>query len=146
MVQKNSIAGRVFVGVTIGFSIGLLAFFLLPALGYSAVPSFLWGLWLLYILLGFFIGLVGRVTEHPIFGFTTHWWLRGAVFGLLFHLLLVLLALAEVEYVVSLPAFSFVTDIVGTSPYWLLVDGACVGIFMAWCATKIAGEGDLPLR
>jgi len=144
MFNKHSITGRIFVGKLTGFSIGLLALFTLPLLSVGTTLEFNLGFLLLMVTMGAMIGFIGMFTHHPLFpALALPWWLRGSSVGILFFLILVLLAKDQLTPLMSL-------DIVAwsglTSPYWVLLDGAFLGGVIGYIATKISGEGNLPIN
>ncbi len=142
MMQQHSVAGRVVTTKLIGFIVGGIAFFGLPALGAELSLTFLLGLWAFYMLMSVNIGLMGIFTKHPILGFRMYYWLRGPLLGTAYHLMLVLLAYNEIASIMTLPAFAWFGL---SSPFWILIDGAILGLIIAWVATKFVGEGNLPI-
>ncbi len=142
MINKHSIAGRMVVGYGLGFLVGMAVFFLLPALGIAHELAFRLGLWVFYLLLGVMVALLGVLTVHPL-GFPLKWWMRGAIVGGMFHLMLVLVAFDEMTALMMHPMFAWMTL---TSPFWVIVDGIILGMIIGGVATKVAGEGALPMR
>jgi len=139
--MKHSITNRIIIGKTIGFVAGLLVFFLVPMLGVDLELKFGLGLILFYTILGSLIGLMGVMTQHPIFNFSLPWWLRGLVVGISMHAMLVLLTYDQIAAMAgALNTFGM------TSPWWALLDGTILGLIIAWAATRFAGEGKLPLK
>jgi hypothetical protein len=143
MFQKNSIAGRVAIGKTCGFLLGGVAFVMLPLLGAETSTLFNLGIWLLSILMGITIGLVGVFAVHPVFGFRLPFYVRGAVVGASFFLLLPLLAMSEMAGLMQL---EFVQWFGLTSPWWVVLEGAVWGTLIGWLATMWGGEGPLPVQ
>lgn len=143
MFNRHSLTGRIVITKTIGFIVGGLVFFLLPALGAEFSLEFGLGLWLMYMLMAVMIGFMGTFTTHPLVKVSLPFWIRGGAIGFSFHLLLVLLAYGEVQSLMTLDAFSW-TGL--TSPFWILIDGTALGVIIGWLATRFAGEGPLPLR
>ncbi|QSH39674.1 hypothetical protein JXR01_01545 [Candidatus Kaiserbacteria bacterium] len=143
MFKMRSVAGRIFIGVLIGLVVGIVAILALPTFGFSLFSMFGFGTLLVFILMGLTLGLVGMFDTHPIFGFTMRWWIRGAVAGFLFTLMYILLGYSSLEVVME----SNVVAWMGlSSPFWVLIDGTLIGLFMGWMETKFAGEGSsLPL-
>ena len=135
--------GRVAIGKIVGLILGALIFFGSPALGLELSTHFGLGLWLFYIILGALIGLIGIVDHHPIFKFKMPFWLRGAVMGIFMHLMLVLLCYHQMMAVMEL---DLVQSMGIQSPFWILIDGAILGILIDWTATRHAGDGPLPLN
>ncbi|MAJ97012.1 MAG: hypothetical protein CMI56_00150 [Parcubacteria group bacterium] len=143
MFKIHSIAGRMFIGIIIGLVVGILAIVMLPTLGFSLFSMFGFGTLLVFILMGLTLGLVGMFDRHPVFGFSMRWWIRGAVAGFLFTLMYILLGYSSLEVVM---ASNLVSWMGFSSPFWALIDGILIGLFMGWMETKFAGEGSsLPL-
>lgn len=143
MLHTHSITGRVFVGEIIGFTIGVLALVLLPLLSIDTSLEFRLGFLLLMVTMGATIGFVGMFTHHPLFPFIAMpWWIRGSSIGVLFFLILVLLAK---DSLLPLMSLDMVVWMGFTSPYWALIDGAILGGLIGYSATKICGEGNLPI-
>lgn len=144
MFNKHSVAGRVAVGKTVGLTVGLLAVLLMPIIPVETALEFKIGFVLLMVMMGAMIGLVGVFTAHPIIpSFKMRWWTRGPLIGAFFFLILVLLAKDELEPFMSLDIVAW-TGL--TSPYWAILDGIFLGGLIGYIATKISGEGDLPLQ
>jgi hypothetical protein len=143
MFNKHSITGRVFVGELTGLGIGLLALFALPLLSVGTTIEFNLGFLLLMVTMGAMIGFIGMFTRHPLFPMMAmSWWLRGTSVGILFFLILVLLAKDQLTPLMSLDIVAWTGM---TSPYWVIVDGAFLGGLIGYIATKICGEGNLPI-
>jgi hypothetical protein len=144
MFNKHSITGRIFVGEMTGFIIGVLALILLPLISVETSLEFRIGFLLLIVIMGAMIGFIGMFTRHPLFPIITmSWWLRGPSVGILFFLVLILLAKDSLLPFMSL---DIVTWMGLTSPYWALIDGAILGGLIGFITTKICGEGNLPLK
>jgi hypothetical protein len=144
MFSTHSITGRIVVGKITGFTIGTLALVLLPLISIDTSLEFRIGFLLLMVMMGAMIGLVGIFTQHPLFPFIAMpWWLRGPSIGILFFLILVLLAK---DSLLSLMSLDIVMWMGLTSPYWALIDGAILGGLMGYLTTKICGEGNLPIK
>jgi hypothetical protein len=139
--MKHSITNRLIVGKTIGLVVGLAVFLIAPLLGITLDLKFGLGLIFFYTLLGAMIAFVGMFEKHPILNFKMPWWFRGLVMGLVMHAMLVLLSYDQL--VIMLQEMNFLGL---TSPWWALVDGAILGLVMAFAETKFAGEGKLPLK
>jgi hypothetical protein len=144
MFKKQSLTGRIFVGKVLGFFTGVLALLILPLIPIETGLEFKIGFILLLTTMGTMIGMIGVYTHHPVFpGMRLHWWLRGPVVGILFFLILVLLAKDELMPFMSLDVITW-TGL--TSPYWALIDGAFLGGIIGYFSTKIAGEGNIPIE
>lgn len=144
MFQKHSIAGRVVVSKLIGFIIGGFVLLLLPLVPVATSFEFKIGFVLLIVMMSVVIGFFGIFTYHPIFtSWRMRWWFRGPLVGVVFFLILVLLAK---DALIPFMSLDIVTWIGLTSPYWALLDGALLGGLVGYITTKVCGEGDLPVR
>lgn len=144
MFNKHSITGRIFVGEMTGFIIGVLALIVLPLVAVETGWEFKLGFLLLMVTMGAMIGFIGIYKHHPLFpAINMPWWLRGSSIGMLFMLILVLLAKDQMVPLMSLDIVAW-TGL--TSPYWILLDGAFLGALTGFLTTKISGEGQLPLQ
>jgi len=144
MFKLHSISGRIFVGKMIGLIAGAATLLLLPLISIETSLEFQIGFVLLMVVMGAMIGFIGIFKEHPLFpGIKMPWWLRGPSIGILFFLILVLLAKDDLEPFMSLDIITW-TGL--TSPYWAMLDGAILGGLMGYLITKICGEGNLPIK
>ena len=144
MFKKQSIAGRVALSKIIGLVVGGLIILLLPLLPVEATTEFKIGFMLLVMMMSIMIGFFGMFAHHPLFsGWKLHWWSRGPLVGMVFFLILVLLAKDELQPFMSLDIVIW-TGL--ASPYWALIDGAILGGIVGYITTKICGEGDLPTK
>jgi hypothetical protein len=143
MFNKRSITGRILVGEITGLIIGALALITLPFIAMETPLEYNIGFLLLMVTMGAMIGLIGMYTHHPVFPtLTMKWWLRGTSVGILFFLILALLAKDQLTPLMSLDIVAW-TGL--TSPYWVLLDGAFLGGLIGYITTKICGEGNLPI-
>lgn len=138
MFKKPSLVTRIVVGKGVGLLFGLSGFALIPYLtaddGYFLRLGFL--LW--YITVGAMIGLCGVMTHHPLFKYPVPWWLMGIWVGSWMNLIVVFLAYDHLH--------SMMISLVGeneilSSPFWFVLEGAIVGLVIAYLATKLGGEG-----
>ncbi len=143
MFKIHSITGRIFIGVIIGLVVGIISIAFLPLFGFSLFSMFGFGTLITFVMMGFTLGLVGIFDYHPIFKFKMQWWIRGAVIGLIFTLMYILLSYSSIELILESNILSWMGL---SSPFWVLFDGVIIGLFMGWAETKFAGEGSaLPL-
>ena len=143
-VNKHSITGRIFISKVTGLLIGVLALLVLPLIPVETSLEFKIGFVLLIVTMGAMIGFIGMYERHPLFpSMKMPWWVRGPMVGVLFFLLMVLLAK---DAMVPFMSMDLVTWSGLTSPYWALLDGAFLGGVMGYITTKICGEGNLPLE
>jgi hypothetical protein len=142
MFSIHSIFGRVAISKSIGAVLGGVAFFGLPLLGAESSTLFNLGIWLLTILMGAMIGFIGIMTVHPLFNFRLPFYVRGAVVGASFFLLLPLLAMDQMNAFMQLEIVQWFGLV---SPWWVVLEGAVWGIILSGITTAICGEGDLPV-
>jgi len=144
MFNKHSIAGRVAIAKMLGFIVGALALLILPLVPVATTFEFKIGFVMLIMMMSVMIGLLGVFAHHPLFpGWKLTWWLRGPMVGVLFFLILVLLAKDELGPFMSLDIVAW-TGL--TSPYWALIDGALLGGLIGYITTRICGEGEMPVE
>jgi len=144
MFKIQSVTGRMFIGVMTGLIIGALVITLSPIFGFPLFSMFGFGTLITFVLMGITLGLMGMFDHHPIFGFKMQWWIRGAVAGFLFTLMYILLSHDSLEVVMQSNVVSW-TGL--SSPFWALIDGVTIGLFMGYMETKFAGQGSsLPLK
>jgi hypothetical protein len=143
MFHIHSVTGRIVIGKSIGFAIGLLIMLALPTFDMPIVSMFGLGTLLMFILMGAMTGFMGLFDRHPLFQFKLPWWIRGGAIGFVFMLMYILLT-----YNTFIPFMqsSLVSWTGLSSPFWALIDGTVIGMLMSFVETKFAGEGkDLPL-
>jgi hypothetical protein len=139
----HSVTGRVVIGKSIGFVIGLLIMLLLPAFDMPIFSMFGLGTLLMFMFMGVLTGFMGLFDRHPILQFRMPWWLRGGVIGFAFLLMHILLSYHSFGTIMQSSLVSWAGL---TSPFWALIDGVLFGMLMSFVETKFAGEGkDLPL-
>ncbi|MBL1434443.1 hypothetical protein COB87_002675 [Candidatus Wolfebacteria bacterium] len=144
MFKIQSVTGRMFIGVMTGLIIGALVITMSPIFGFSLFSMFGFGTLITFVLMGLTLGLMGMFDYHPIFGFKMRWWIRGAVAGFLFTLMYILLSHDSLEVIMQSNIVSW-TGL--SSPFWTLIDGVIIGLFMGYMETKFAGQGsNLPLK
>jgi hypothetical protein len=138
MLAKPSIVTRVVVGKSVGFAIGLLGFGFV-SLGFPDLEwGFRWGILLWYTTLGALIGIFGVVDWHPILRVPLRWWMRGLALGGWMNFVLTFFVYDTMAHVLD---HMFGAGGPFGSPFWLVLEGAIVGLFIAWIATRLGGEG-----
>jgi hypothetical protein len=135
--------GRLVVAKTAGFILGGIAFFGMPLLGATSGTLFNLGIWLMLILMGVMIGFIGILDVHPLLKIRLPFYVRGAIVGASFFLLLPLLAMGEMQAFMQLEIVEWFGL---TSPWWVVIEGAFWGIVVSWITTALCGEGDLPTK
>ena len=138
MFGNPSLMTRIAVGKLVGFAFGLIGFVLLPYMVPDAPMMFRIAIMLWYTTVGAFIGVFGVFTYHPILHLPMPWWFRSCWVGAWMNFVLVLfiydtIAVMMVTY--------FGENGFIQSPYWLVLEGALIGLVIGFLATKYGGEG-----
>lgn len=135
-LTKPSLTLRIGVGKIVGLLFGLAVFFMLPMFYPDASLHIRFGIMFWYITIGAIVGFAGVLTENPIVKFLLPWWLRGLIFGGWMNFVLALIAYDQIQ------AILISVNMLGmTSPLWVVVEGAIVGLVADYFATRFGGEG-----
>ena len=138
MLGFDMLNTRIAIGKSIGFLIGITAFFFIPQFLPEASPTLKWGVFLWYIVFGAVIGVFGVYTKIPLINMRMPWWLRGAYIG------------AWLNFTISLIAYDTLAQLMVSvfgenglliSPFWVVLEGAIFGFVIEYFATKFGGEG-----
>lgn len=97
-----------------------------------------WGILLWYTTLGAIIGMFGVFNWHPILKLPMPWWFRAPLVGGWMNFVLAFFAYDVMQTVII---SIFGADGFIQSPFWFVLEGAGVGLFIGYFATKIGGEG-----
>lgn len=138
MFDNPSLTIRIGIGKAIGFLIGLAGFILLPWFMPEAGWLIRWGILLWYTTLGAIIGVFGVFTRHPVLKLPMPWWVRAPVIGAWMNFVLTFFAYDMLQQAMEA---IFGPDGVLSSPFWLVAEGAVVGLIIGYCATRFGGEG-----
>jgi len=133
-----SLFTRIAIGKGVGFAFGLIGFFVLPILWPEASWHIRFGSLFWYATIGAVIAVFGVVTWHPVLKLPMPWWIRAPLIGGWMNLMISLIAHMEVT---AMMASTFGPDGVISSPYWLVLEGALIGLLMGYLCTKYGGEG-----
>lgn len=133
-----SLLTRIAIGKGVGFLFGLIGFFVMPVLWPEATWSIRFGVLFWYATVGAVIAVYGVVTWHPILKLPMPWWFRAPLIGAWMNLVIVLLASMEITLMM---AATFGPNGIISSPYWLVLEGAVIGLVIGYLCTKYGGEG-----
>lgn len=137
-LTKPSLTLRIGLGKLLGLIIGIAGFIALGWVLPEQDMMFRIGVLFWYTTLGAMIGLGGIYNQNPIFAMRLPWWLRGAIFGAWFNLLLMLFVYEELTRIMTT---FFGPDSMFTSAWWIVVEGAIIGFVLDGILTTIAGDG-----
>ncbi len=143
MFENPSLVTRIAIGKLLGFVLGLIGLIVIPFLwpdsGWMERIAFL--LW--YTTLGAFVGLVGVLDWHPVLRLPMPWWLSSTLVGAWMNFVLTLFIHDRLaEMMVDL----FGEGSLFLSPFWFVAEGALVGLFIGYFATRFGGEGPATVR
>ena len=129
---------RIGTGKALGFVIGLAAFFMVPVIWPGESMWLRFGVLLWYTTFGAMIGVLGLFDFHPLLKIRLSFWFRGLVFGAWFNLLLSVLM--HDKFSVLLAEMDGIMANFG-NPFWIVAEGAVVGLLIDGITTAVAGEG-----
>lgn len=138
MFGNPSLMTRIAIGKTIGLIVGLIDFISLPYFSSEVSLIFRWGLLLWYTTVGAIIGMLGVFNWHPLLNLPLPWWFRAPYLGAWMNFVLTLFIYDQVQAIfVSI----FGEDGFVSNPFWLVLEGALVGLLIGYFATRFGGEG-----
>lgn len=144
MFKLHSVTGRIVIGKAIGLIIGVVVMLLLPTFDMQMLSMFGLGTLIMFVIMGVLTGFVGQFDRHPAFDFKMPWYVSGPLVGMMIMLMYVLFTYDEISLVMESALVSWMGF---ESPFWALIDGACIGGIMGFLETKFAGDGPkLPLK
>ena len=138
MFKNPSLMTRIAIGKLIGLIVGLIGFITLPWFWPEADWMIRWGVLLWYTTLGAIIGVYGVFTWHPILHLPLPWWFRAPLIGAWMNFVLTFFAYEAIE---TMLVSIFGVDGLLTSPFWIVLEGALVGLLIGYFATRFGGEG-----
>ncbi len=127
MVKSNSLITRLAIGKTIGFIVGLTAFYFIPHFLPEHHASLKWGVMVWYITFGAIIGVFGVYTKVPVINLSLAWWFRGPYIGAWLNLVIALIAYKTLE---ELLISAFGNDSAFTSPTFKLIYLIIIGFII----------------
>jgi len=138
MFGNPSLVTRMAIGKGIGFLFGLAGFIILPFIFPEADWQLRWGLLLWYTTMGAIIGVFGVFTYHPILKLPFPWWIRAPFVGAWLNFVLTFFVYDTIK---AMLVTMFGDGGIFNSPFWLVAEGALVGLVIGYFATKFGGEG-----
>jgi len=138
MFGNPSLVTRIAVGKLAGFLFGLVGFFMLPSFMPEASMMFRIAILLWYTSVGAIIGVFGVFSYHPILHLPMPWWFRSVIVGGWMNFLLTLFIYDTVAPVM---AAAFGEGSMFNTPYFLVLEGAIIGLVIGFLATHFGGEG-----
>ena len=138
MFSNPSLITRIGIGKGVGLIFGLIGFFMMPSLVGESGLMIRWAVVFWYTTVGAFIGVFGVMTWHPILKLPMPWWFRSVWIGAWMNFVLTLFIYDRVQ--------AYMTVIFGengalSSPFWMVLEGAFVGLVIGFLATRFGGEG-----
>ena len=138
MFKNNSLTTRIAIGKLTGLLITLIGLFILHIFINAHLPLMIQiGIVLWYITFGAIIGLFGIFD--PILDFSFKFPFRGIFIGAWLNFVIVFLAYNQLQEVMILVLG---IDTFFQSPFWFVAEGAIVGCFIDYLATKFGGQGN----
>jgi hypothetical protein len=134
----KSLMMRIAIGKTIGLIFGVIGFIFLTIFMPETTELFKWGILLWYTTLGAIIGMFGIMTYHPILKLPMPWWFRSSLMGAWMNLVLVFFTYDVLE-IMMLKIFDKAS--IWSSPFWMVLEGAIIGLIIGYLATRFGGEG-----
>lgn len=138
MFGNPSLVTRIAIGKGIGFLFGLAGFIILPNIFPEADWQLRWGILLWYTTMGAVIGVFGVFTYHPILKLPFPWWIRAPFVGAWLNFVLTFFVYDTIK---AMLVTMFGEAGIFSSPFWLVAEGALVGLVIGYFATKFGGEG-----
>jgi len=138
MLDNPSLVTRLVVGKLVGFAFGLIGFLILPYFWPEATMMFRLAILLWYTIVGAVIGVFGVFNYHPILHLPMPWWFRSVWIGAWMNFTLVLFIY---DRLAAIMVGFFGEGSVFTSPYWMVLEGALIGLVIGFLATRFGGEG-----
>lgn len=138
MFGKPSLMTRIATGKTVGLLVGVVGFFAMPLVMPDAGLLLRWGILLWYTTFGAIIGTLGVFNWHPILKLPMPWWFRGVFMGGWLNFVMAFFAYEKLS--VALVRL-FGGGSVLSSPFWIVLEGALIGLLIDYLATRFGGEG-----
>lgn len=139
MFERPSLVTRIAIGKSLGLAVGLAGFVCLPFFMPEASLLLRWGILLWYTTVGAIIGMFGVFNWHPILKLPLPWWFRAPLVGGWMNFVLVFFTYDAMQTVIHA---MFGAGGLIQSPFWFVLEGAVVGLFIGYFATKFGGEGE----
>ena len=138
MATQPSLTRRIIIGKTIGLAFGLAGFLLLPLFDPQVGWLLRWGILFWYTTLGAILGMFGVMTRSPVIEFPLPWALRGIFIGAWMNFMLTFFV---DDTLAVMMASVFGQGSLLSSPWWIVLEGAVIGLIIEFFATRWGGEG-----
>ena len=138
LFKKQSLMTRIAIGKLLGFAVGLLGFLLIPVLVPYATLMFRSGILFWYTAFGAIIGVFGVFVWHPVLKISIPWWFRSMFIGAWLNLTVTLMSYDQLNEIV---VAAVGTGSIFSSPFWFVLEGAIIALFIDYFATKYGGQG-----
>jgi hypothetical protein len=142
MFNNPSLMTRISIGKLVGLVVGLIGFFALPFFMPGDNLLIRWGVLLWYTTMGGIIGVTGVITYHPVLKLSMSWWFRAPLIGAWMNFVL---AFFIYDDLAAMLVQTLGEDGLIQSPFWLVAEGALVGLLIDYFATRFGGEGSAAL-
>ncbi|MEM6676504.1 MAG: hypothetical protein AAF675_01400 [Pseudomonadota bacterium] len=129
---------RLAVAKMAGLMIGLVGFVLIPVIAPGASDVARWGVLFWYPTMGAVIAMLEVLENEGALPWRVPWWVRGALVGAWFNLLIAMLGDAFMrEFLESL----FGADSALATPFLFVPEGAVAGAIIGYLVMRFGGEG-----
>ncbi|MCJ9429108.1 hypothetical protein [Kordiimonas marina] len=137
-LEKPSLMLRVGTGKLVGLLVGLIGFFALPSFYPDTGLMFRLGVLCWYTTMGAVVGMFGVVTYHPVLKLPMPWWFRSLTVGAWMNFVLTLFLHDRFS---AMMVAVYGEGSLLSSPWWMVAEGAVVGLICGFVATRVGGEG-----
>jgi len=138
MMTNPSLITRIGTGKLAGALLSIGGVLVFARMVPDVTPKFQIAIVLWYVTMGAFVGFFGVYTTYPILKLRLSWWIRGPWLGAWMNLVLVLFIYDQVSVYLTQ---AFGADSALNSPWWLVAEGAIMGLVLDFLCTKIGGDG-----
>ena len=143
MISENKLLMRIGIGKGLGLLVGAIGFVSLPMFMTDVSMMLKLGVLFWYITFGAIVGVFGVFSYHPVLKIPFPWWIRGAVLGAWLNFVITLFAYEQFGLIVAAMLGEYTVYL---SPFWMVVEGAIIGLIFDYCLTRWFGEGHTLVR